>query len=134
MTSGYAERVAVFAEQAERDRETFDTPENPPAEERAMGFLREGLGPLAALYLEARTAEWDVEFSAAELEEFHRATNDWLWLYARCYGYDLEPDITVRKVAEVLLETHNIRDTAQLLTQVPPKERDATTEGAQRRD
>lgn len=121
MTSGYADRIAAFADEAERDREAFDAPENPPDEERAMAFLREGLGPLAALYLEARTAEWDVEFSPDELEAFHRATNDWLSLYARCYGTMIEADFTVRKVAEVLLETNNIKDTAQLLTRVPPR-------------
>ena len=87
-----------------------------------MTYLREGLGPLVALYLEARTADWDVEFSGAELAEFHRATNDWLALYARCYGVTMDPDATIRKAAEVLIETHNIRDTAQLLTQVPPRE------------
>ena len=122
MASGYRDRIDDLAARAERDRETFDPPANPPDEERAMAFLREGLGPLVALYLEARTADWDVEFSGAELEGFHRAANDWLALYARCYGVTMDPDTTIRKAAEVLVETHNIRDTAQLLTQVPPRE------------
>lgn len=126
--SAYRERIETFAARARRDQDRFDLPAELPAEERAMTYLREGLGPLTALYIEARTAEWDVEFSAAELEKLHRATNDWLSLYARCYGYDLDTDVTIRKVAEVLLETHNIRDTAQLLTHVPPKEHGATTE------
>ncbi|EMA47365.1 hypothetical protein [Halococcus saccharolyticus] len=121
MTSGYADRIAGFAEQAERDRREFDPPSDPPDEARAMAFLREGLGPLVALYLEARTAEWDVEFSAAELEQIHRATNAWLALYARCYGVEMEPDVTVRRAAELLLDTNNIRDTAQLLTRVPAR-------------
>ncbi len=120
--SGYRERIGDLATRAERDRETFDPPENPPDEERAMAFLREGLGPLVALYLEARTADWEVGFSAAELEAFHRATNDWITLYARCYGVSMDPDTTIRKAAEVLIETHNIRDTAQLLTHVPPRD------------
>jgi hypothetical protein len=120
--SAYRERLDELTAQARQDRETFDPPENPPDEKRAMEFLREGLGPLVALYLDARTAEWDVEFSAAELEGFHRAMNDWLSLYARCYGVEIYPDMTVRRAAEVLMETHNIRDTAQLLTQVPPRE------------
>jgi hypothetical protein len=122
MASGYRERIDDLAARAERDRETFDPPENPPDEERAMEFLREGLGPLVALYLEAHTAEWDVEFSGAELAQFHRATNDWLVLYARCHGVPMDPDTTIRKAAELLVETHNIRDTAQLLTHVPPRE------------
>ena len=122
MASGYRDRIETLAARAANDRETFDPPSNPPDEERAMGFLREGLGPLVALYLEARTAEWDVEFSSAELEGFHRATNDWLALYTQCYGVTMDPDTTIRKAAEVLIETHNIRDTAQMLTQVPPRE------------
>jgi hypothetical protein len=121
MVSGYHERIENLAARAARDRETFDPPTNPPDEGRAMTFLREGLGPLVALYLDARTADWDVEFSGAELEGFHRATNDWLALYARCYGVEMNPDVTVRRAAEVLVETHNIRDTAQLLTQVPSR-------------
>lgn len=119
--SEYADRIAAFAAQAERDRETFDPPENPPDEERAMELLREGFGPLVALYLDARTAEKDVEFSAEELEQFHRTTNDWLSLYARCYGVEMNPDITIQRAAEMLIETRNIRDVAQLLTQVPPR-------------
>lgn len=120
--SDYRERIDDLAARAERDRATFEPPENPPDEERAMAILREGFGPLVVLYLDARTADWTVEFSAAELEWFHRATNDWLALYARCYGVEMHPDVTVRRAAEVLMETHNIHDTAQLLTQVPPRE------------
>ncbi|HET7325103.1 MAG TPA: hypothetical protein VFJ06_12300 [Halococcus sp.] len=119
--SDYADRIAAFAAQAEHDREAFDPPTNPPDEERAMEFLREGLGPLVALYLEARTNERDVEFSGEELAQFHKAANDWLSLYARCHGVELDLDVTIRRAAEVLVETHNIRDTAQLLTQVPPR-------------
>jgi hypothetical protein len=120
--SGYRDRIDDLAAQATRDREAFDPPEHPPDEERAMELLRQGLGPLVALYLDARTADWGVEFSAAELEALHRATNDWLSLYARCYGVEMSPDVTIRRVAEVLMETHNIHDTAQLLTQVPPRD------------
>jgi hypothetical protein len=119
--SGYRDRIDDLAAQATRDREAFDPPEHPPDEERAMEFLRQGLGPLVALYLDAHTAG-EVEFSAAELEAFHRATNDWLSLYARCYGVEMSPDVTIRRAAEVLMETHNIHDTAQLLTQVPPRD------------
>ncbi|PSP89851.1 hypothetical protein BRC90_03360 [Halobacteriales archaeon QS_4_69_34] len=121
MSSDYAGRIEDFAERARRDRDGFEPPADPPDEERAMGYLRRGLGPLVALYLEARTADWDVEFSAAELELLHRATNDWLALYARCYGTELDAGFTVRRAAELLLDTHNIRDTAQLLTGLPAR-------------
>lgn len=47
--------------------------------------------------------------------------NDWLTMYARCYGVDLDADFTVREAAEVLLRTHDVVDTAQLLTCVPER-------------
>ncbi|EMA42181.1 hypothetical protein C448_11641 [Halococcus morrhuae DSM 1307] len=117
----YRERIDELAARAARDRATFEPPENPPDEERAMAFLREGLGPLVVLYLDARTADQGVAFSGDELAQFHRATNDWLALYARCYGVAMEPDATIRKAAEVLIQTDDIQATAQLLTQVPPR-------------
>lgn len=117
----YRERIGELAARAARDRATFEPPPNPPDEERAMAFLREGLGPLVVLYLDARTADEAVVFSDKELARFHRATNDWLALYARCYGVSMEPDTTVRKVAEVLIGTDDIRATAQLLTHVPAR-------------
>jgi hypothetical protein len=120
--SDYRERIDDLAARAERDRAAFEPPRNPPDEERAMAILREGFGPLVVLYLDARTADWDVEFSGAELAQFHRAANDWLALYARCHGVAMEPDTTIRAAAEALIETHNIRDTAQLLTQVPSRD------------
>ena len=115
----YRERIGELAARAARDRATFEPPPNPPDEERAMAFLREGLGPLVVLYLDARTADEAVVFSDEELARFHRATNDWLALYARCYGVSMEPDATIRKAAEVLVGTDDIRATAQLLTHVP---------------
>lgn len=117
----YRERIDELAARAARDRTAFEPPENPPDEERAMAFLREGLGPLVVLYLDARTADEAIEFSDDELAQFHRATNDWLVLYARCYGVSMEPDTTIRKAAEVLVGTDDIRATAQLLTHVPAR-------------
>lgn len=58
---------------------------------------------------------------AREFELLHRAMNDWLTMYARCYGVDLDADFTVREAAEVLLRTHDVVDTAQLLTCVPER-------------
>jgi hypothetical protein len=117
----YRERIDDLVARAARDRATFESPENPPDEERAMAYLREGLGPLVVLYLDARTADEAVAFSGDELAQFHRATNDWLALYTRCYGVAMEPDATIRKAAEVLIGTDDIRATAQLLTQVPSR-------------
>jgi hypothetical protein len=63
-----------------------------------------------------------VEFSGRELDLLHRATNDYLSLYTRCHGVAFDTDTTVREVAEILLKTHNIVDTAQLVTKVPERE------------
>jgi hypothetical protein len=119
--SGYYDRVREHANQASEARAAFDPPADPPAEERAMSLLRDGLGPLVVLYLEARTAEWDVEFSAEEHRLLDRALNEWLELYAACYGVDLDADFPIRKAAELLIDTHNVRDVAQLLTRVPDR-------------
>jgi len=47
--------------------------------------------------------------------------NTWLELYARCYGVSAEVDYTVREAAELLIETHDLTDVAQLLTAVPER-------------
>ena len=120
--SGYYPRIADLAEEASHERETFDG--TGVDEEQALQYARDGLGDVVALYIEARTAEWDVEFSGRELDLLHRATNDYLSLWARCHGVTFDTDVTVREVAEVLLKTHNIVDTAQLVTQVPARDRD----------
>ena len=119
--SGYYPRIADLAETARHERESFDE-SSETGEERALAYARDGLGDVVALYIEARTAEWDVEFSARELDLLHRATNDYLSLYTRCHGVAFDTDVTVREVAEVLLKTHNIVDTAQLVTKVPGRD------------
>lgn len=85
-------------------------------EEAALVAARDGLGPVVALYVEARTGDDWVRFSETEMERLHRATNDWLAVYARCRGVDIDPDVTVREAAEVLIDTHDITDVAALLT------------------
>ena len=117
--SGYYARIADLAEAASHERETFDATD--ADETQAVEYARDGLGDVVALYLEARTAEWDVEFSGRELDLLHQATNDYLSLYTRCHGVTFDTDVTVREVAEVLLKTHNIVDTAQLVTKVPDR-------------
>ncbi len=121
--SGYYARIADLAEEARHERETFDPPDGVD-EDRALRYARDGLGDVVALYIEARTAEWDVEFSGRELELLHRATNDYLSLYTRCHGVAFDTDVTVREAAEILLKTHNIVDTAQLVTKVPGRDGD----------
>jgi hypothetical protein len=120
--SGYYVRIADLAEEARHERETFEF--DGVDEDRALRYARDGLGDVVALYIEARTAEWDVEFSGRELELLHRATNDYLSLYTRCHGVAFDTDATVREAAEILLKTHNIVDTAQLMTKVPGRDGD----------
>ncbi len=83
-----------------------------------MNYLREGFGQAVWCYVDARTNGFD-HIDPDDFERLEDAMNGWLALYARCYGYDVEADVTIRKAAEVLLETHNVRDTAQVLTHVP---------------
>ncbi len=118
--SEYWNRIAANADRARRARERFEPPEDPPDEERAMDLLRDGLGPLVATYVEARTGGGEpTAFSEVEFTLLQRALNDWLELYALCYGVDLDAAFTVREAAELLIETHNVRDTARALTKVP---------------
>lgn len=85
----------------------------------ALVVSRDGLGPVVGLYIDARTANDPGRFSQRELDLLHQATNDWLAVYADCYGVTLDPDFTVREAAELLVDTHDIQQTAALLTQVP---------------
>ena len=122
--SRLAHRTARLARRARDETAAFDPPSDSPAEEQALGYLTDGVGEVVSTYVEARTGEF-VRFSEGEMADLHRALNDWLTLYARCYGQSVDPDVTVRTTAEVVLKTHSLRDTAQLLTSVPARE-DAT--------
>ncbi|KAB1198767.1 MULTISPECIES: hypothetical protein [Haloferax] len=117
----FGERVRSLAVEARRERQQFDPPSESAADERALACARDGVGPAVSLYIEARTGGTMVEFTREEFRLLQRALNDWLTLYARCYGVDLDADFTIREAAEVLLRTHNILDTAQLLTCVPER-------------
>jgi len=117
--SAYADRIRSLAQQYRSDRADFEPPVDPPAEERAMEFLREGLGPTVMVYVDARANDWGVEFAEWEFERLHEALNGYLELYTRCYGVELDADFTVREAAELLIDTHNIKDVAAMLTQVP---------------
>lgn len=117
-----SERIETLAERARRDREAFEPPSEPPDEKAATTYLTEGVGQVVALYIEARTGDM-VRFSDAEFVLLEQALNDWLELYAACYGTDLDAAFTVREVAELLVDTHSIRETALLLTGIPKRDR-----------
>jgi hypothetical protein len=122
MPSQYRDRIEDIAADARAARETFVPPADPPDEERAMSLLREGFGEAVAVYVDARSGEWD-RFGDREFAELEGAMNDYLELYARCYGVEMEADFTVREAAEALVDTHNIADVARILTRVPGRER-----------
>ena len=118
-TSTYAERIERLADEAATTRSEID-PESSD-EERATSLLREGLGPTVALYCEARTGESMIRFSQAEFDRLEAAVDDWLAAYAACYGVEIDGGHSVREAAELLVETRNVRDVAQLLTGVPER-------------
>ena len=128
VTSDFEPRIRRLAAEARKRRknrfrddehDTGDAGRTP--EERATAAARDGLGPVVALYVEARTVPDGVRFSQREMELLHCATNDWLSVYAACYGVDVDPDFTVREAAELLVDTHDIRETAALLTKIPDR-------------
>jgi hypothetical protein len=84
-----------------------------------MEYLREGAGPAIALFCEARTGQHSIRFDPDAYDALEGAMNDWLELYAACYGVDIEADYPLRKGAELLIDTENIKDVAVVLTRVP---------------
>ncbi|MEF8812986.1 MAG: hypothetical protein V5A55_04110 [Halovenus sp.] len=117
----FASRIHDLADRATEDCAAFDPPADPPDEEQAMTYLREGAGPAVSLYVEGRTGGLSVHFPPDEYRALESAMNDWLELYAACYGVDLQAEFTVREAAQLLVDTHNIGDVAQILTGVPER-------------
>jgi AcrR family transcriptional regulator len=119
--SAFRDRIGSLADRARADREAFDPPADPPDEERALAYVRDGVGDVVACYVDARTGDL-VALDREEMALLERALNDWLELYARCYGRRIEAAFTVREVAELVVDTRDVVDAAQLLTGVPPRE------------
>lgn len=120
--SRYGPRIAALERRARRDRRRLEGDERPVDD--PSDYLREGAGRAIWLYVEGRTGGRMVQFSPAELEALERAMNDWLECYAVSHGVDIEAEFTVREAAELLLETRNVVDTAELLTGVPERRTD----------
>jgi hypothetical protein len=104
-------------EHALKERSRFEPPADPDA--RALLYLREGLWPVLQRYIEARSSS--ERLLEEEHDELERALNVWLELYARCYGVEIDAAFSVRETAELFVGTHDLRDTAQLLTHVPTR-------------
>ncbi|WP_135854629.1 hypothetical protein [Halorussus salinus] len=144
--SDYRERIERLAERAREERRTFDSPADSAdpsdderadrpeeradrLEERAVGYCRDGVGEVVAVYVEARTGEY-APLDRAEMSALEQATNDWLELYARCHGREITAEFTVREVAETVVETRDVVETARLLTGVPERDRSVAWGGA----
>ena len=117
----FHDRIHDLADRATVDCAAFEPPDDPPEPAKAMDILRTGVGPAVSLYVEARTGGLMVHFPPDEYRALEEAMNDWLELYAACYGVDIDADVTVRVAAELLVDTHNIKDVAQILTGVPER-------------
>ncbi|PSP92034.1 MAG: hypothetical protein BRD21_06730 [Halobacteriales archaeon SW_8_66_22] len=117
----FAERIEDLADRATADCAAFEPPADPPDEQQAMSYLRDGAGPAVSLYVEARTGGLMVHFPPDQYHALENAMNDWFELYAACYGVDVDADVALRKAAELLIDTHNIKDVAQILTGVPER-------------
>lgn len=115
----FIERIRRLSERAEDDRQSFQPPSDPPDEDQAMEYLRTGAGPAISLFVEARTGGCAVRFPPDAYHALEDAMNTWFELYAACYGVDLDAEFALREAAAVLVDTHNIRDVAVVLTRVP---------------
>lgn len=116
--SRYVERIERLARDARAARRKWADDDPEPDDQRALEAARDGLGPVVACYVEARTSDDPPRFSAREHRLLRRATRDWLECFARCHGVAHDSDATVRTAAELLLETHDVVAVAELLTGV----------------
>ena len=112
--------IERLASEARDAHESAEPPANPPDEAAALAAARDGLGPVVARYVAARTGDKE-RLSGRQLDLLHRATNDWLAVYSLAHGVEGDPDATVRTAAELVVETHDIAATARLLTGVPDR-------------
>ncbi|OIB59336.1 hypothetical protein [Natrialba sp. SSL1] len=119
--SEFGPQIAALARHAEREHAALHRGNAPLGPTFAPQYLRDGVGQAIAVYIDTRTGGRPAPLSPAELESLEYAMHRWLECYARCHGVALEPDVSIRTAAEVLLETRNIDDAGQLLTGVPAR-------------
>jgi|GEM_PF-316558 len=114
---GLESRVDALHEIAADARAAFEAPADP--EERAMAYCQHGLWPVLAVYVDRRSA--GARLGQPHHDRLQTALNTWLELYARCYGVETEYEFSVREAAALFVDTHNVRDVAALLTDVPDR-------------
>jgi hypothetical protein len=116
------DRIDELADRVREEREAFEPPGSAEeADECAKRCCREGVGPTILVYVEGRAGDELVAFDEGTFARLERTLNEWLALYARCYGVDADPDVTIREAAEVFVDTHSARHTAEILTGVPDR-------------
>lgn len=113
------ERVDGLARTVADRRRAFEPPSDPPAPDRALELLREGLGPTVSLFVEVRTGGRNVFFDPSTYDRLEAAMNDWLDMYTLCYGVERDGDAQLREAAQLLVDTHDVRAVAEVLTGVP---------------
>lgn len=117
-----SDRVEELATRVREEREAFEPPgDADEADECAKRYCREGVGPTIMVYVEGRAGTDLVAFEAETFARLERTLDEWLALYARCYGVDADPDVTIREAAEVFVDTHSAKYTAEILTGVPSR-------------
>lgn len=112
-------RVEALAERALRARGSFLPPESPPDSDRATEYLRDGVGPAIALFRESSMEGKHSTLSPSERQTLDRALNDWLELYAACYGIYIEAAATASEAAALVDDGRTLQETAARLTGVP---------------
>lgn len=116
--SEYEARAFALCSRASDDLRSFEPPTDPPAIERALEYARDGVGDAVAIYVEARTEDSWVYFDEDAFDALESALNTYLDLFAACHGVERESAVPVRTAAETLLDTHDVVDTAAVLTDV----------------
>ncbi|WP_226012663.1 hypothetical protein [Halomicrobium salinisoli] len=115
------DRIDALAQRAREERESFEPPEDPPDEARATEYVRDGLGPTISAFVEFRTGGRMEYFPPETYDRLQEATNHWLAMYAACYGVDVDGEYQLREAAELLVDTRDAGDVAQILTGVPER-------------
>lgn len=114
-------RIDELAVRARNASERFVDPVEPPDEDEAARIAREGVGPAVSLFVEVRTGGRSVHLPPETYDRLEGAMNRWLGLYARCYGVEFDSDYQLRTAAQLLVDTHDASDVAQILTGVPDR-------------
>ncbi|MFB6196929.1 MAG: hypothetical protein ABEI52_01500 [Halobacteriaceae archaeon] len=110
--------IESIASRARSRREEIDVAKE-PRRGAAVEALKNGLWPVLKTYIDARAGNRQLTPSEAKLLE--RALNDWLAIYCRHHGHRVNPSLTVREAASMFVDTHDLYDTAQLLTGIPQR-------------